>query len=243
MANSKRLLDVIGAIGVVLCAVALVAVGFAYLQNQRSVLMDELVLLKSEVQALHNVSNEILLYKRIEDQWFENGSEHMDQQTLRELSFITYKYHQKYGTTGDIPIGLDYWRILAWVDIESRFSPEAESYAGAIGLTQHMFITGVDGLDRYFDLDGLSREQVLTYLYDPVWSLRLGLERLVDYQTSFIASGIASDSDWKLTFSLYNWSTQAVSNLMTAIEGGTPKASLKYALDVEKRMQTYINGL
>jgi len=199
--------------------------------------------LRSEVKALHKVSNEILLYKIIEDVWFEKGSEFMSQQVLRELAFITYKYHQKYGTKGQIPIGLDYWRIFAWIDIESRFNPEVESYAGALGLTQHMFITGVDGLDRYFDLQGLSKQQVLDYLLNPVWSLRLGLERLIDYQTDFIATGIASDTDWKLTFSLYNWSTQAVSNLMSAIEGGTPKASLRYALSIEKMLQNYNSGV
>ena len=231
--------------GILFCVFMLVicGMGIGYLYKEKVDIRNELGNVQSEVQALHNVSNEILLYKQIEDQWFERGSEHMDQQILRELSFMTYKYHQKYGTTGEIPIGLDYWRIMAWVDIESRFNPEAESYAGAIGLTQHMFITGVDGLDRYFDLKGLSKQQVLDYLYDPVWSLRLGLERLVDYQTDFIATGVASDSDWKLTFSLYNWSTQAVSNLMSAIEGGTPKASLKYALDIETRMKTFMSGL
>jgi len=226
---------------VIVCGV--VAFGFVYLHEQRQGLNDEIASLRAQVEAFSNVSDEILLYKQIEDQWFSRGSDYMDQQMLRELSFMTYKYHQKYGSNGEIPIGLDYWRILAWVDIESRFNPEAESYAGAIGLTQHMFITGVDGLDRYFDLQGLSKQQVLDYLYNPVWSLRLGLERLVDYQTDFIATGVASDSDWKLTFSLYNWSTQAVSNLMSAIEGGTPKASLKYALDVEKKMKTFMDGI
>jgi hypothetical protein len=199
--------------------------------------------IRSEVQNLHKVSSEVMLYKTIEDVWFEKGSDYMNHQILRELAYITYRYHQKYGTDGEIPIGLDHWRIFAWIDIESRFDPQAESYAGAIGLTQHMPITGIDGLDRYFDMQGLSKAQVLEYLRDPVWSLRLGLERLVDYQTDFIASGYASDTDWKLTFSMYNWSTQAVSNLMQAMESGTPKASLKYALDIEKRLQTYRNGI
>jgi len=235
--------DVFFKVLLLLIMVTMVGGGIAFLVTEYAGVRKDLTDIRSEVETLHSVSNEILLYKEIEDRWFEKGEDYMNTQTLRELSFITYKYHQRYGTNGEVPIGLDYWRIMAWVDIESRFNPEAESYAGAIGLTQHMFITGVDGLDRYFDLDGLSRNKVLEYLYDPVWSLRLGLERLVDYQTSFIASGSASDSDWKLTFSLYNWSTQAVSNLMTAIEGGTPKASLKYALDIEKRMKTFMNGL
>jgi len=240
--NKMSKFDAFGAILILICfTVGAYALGYLY--KQKLQMEYDMKGFRSEVQALHNVSSEILLYKQIEEQWFSRGSEYMDQHTLRELSFMTYKYHQKYGSNGEIPIGLDYWRILAWVDIESRFNPEAESYAGAIGLTQHMFITGVDGLDRYFDLQGLSKQQVLDYLYNPVWSLRLGLERLVDYQTDFIATGVASDSDWKLTFSLYNWSTQAVSNLMSAIEGGTPKASLKYALDVEKKMKTFMDGI
>ncbi len=196
--------------------------------------------IENEIQALKNVSDEIVLYKHIEDIWFEKGRDFIDDITLRELSLITYRYSKKHGSKGEIPLGLDYWKIFAWIDLESGFDPDAISYAGAMGLTQQMYITAIDSLDRYFGLSGLTKGQILVYAYNPLWNFRMGLERLIDYQQKFITAGVASTEDWKLTFSLYNWSTKAVSSLMEASKKGTPKASLKYALSIERKMKDFL---
>jgi len=222
------------------CFIGLGVLSYAIIQEraQRKV---EYVKIMGNVESFKTVSNEVLLYKKILDIWFENGREYMDDDTLRNLALLTYTYHQKYnGETGEIPIGLEYWKIFAWIDVESNFDPTVESYAGAMGLTQHMYITAIDGLDRYFGLKGLSKKQVLEYVDDPIWNFRLGIRRLVDYQLKFIAGGVASKDDWKLTFSLYQWSTMAVSNLMVAVNSDTPKASLKYAISIEKKLKEFM---
>jgi len=208
-------------------------------KNEMNVLKADVTKLHGDVASYIEVSNDIMLYKTIEDIWFKKGRTYMDDSILRELSLMTYTYHKKYGSKGAIPIGLDYWRIFAWVDYESKFNPQAESYAGAVGLTQIMLITGIDWLDRFFDLKGLSKKQVLGYLHDPLWNFQLGLEGLKYYQLGFMSAGVASKDDWKLTFSMYNWSIQAVSNLMQSVEKGTPKASLHYAITIEKLILKY----
>ena len=207
--------------------------------NEVKRLSNEIVDIKNEVSTFQNVSNDILLYKNIQDIWFDYGAEYMSDKVLRDLSLITYRYHKKYGTDGEIPIGLDYGLIFAVVAIESGFDPLIESYAGATGLMQIMPITGVDWLSRYFDMDGLTFKQVGDYLDDPLWNFRIGLEGLVGHQQRFINMGVANSGDWKLALSIYNWSTEAVYNLMNAYKGGDSKASLRYALSIEKRMKEF----
>ena len=197
--------------------------------------------LVNKVESLQFVSENLMLYQTIEDYMFECGREYMSDEDIRICTRIVYRYHMKFGTDGTIPIGLNYNRILAWIEIESSFDPEAESVAGAIGLTQQMPFTAQEGLEKYMNVK-VSIEKTKEMAMRPEVNLILGLERLIEYQRRFMGMGHASPTDWKLTFSLYNWSRASVFALMSAKSKKTDKASLKYALDIEKRMQKYKGG-
>lgn len=200
---------------------------------------EQTIKLQVDLENVRILSSELLLYQIIEDHMIKEGQKYMNHDECIACSRIIYRYHKKYGTEGEIPIGLDYALILAWIDMESSFNPQAESYAGAIGLTQQMPLTARDGFIRYLDQPNLTMEQVVDHAKKPTISLILGLDRLVEYQLGFMATGHASALDWKLSLSLYNWSTKAVSELIQARKKRTPKASLKYAIDIEERMKKY----
>lgn len=208
-------------------------------QNYKRVMDKRVFQVEDSVKDIQFVTTELLLYQTIEDYIIKKGSKYMSHGECTACARIIYRYHQKYGTEGIIPIGLDYDLILALIDTESSFNPEAKSYAGAIGLTQQMPFTARDGFARYLDQPNLPMEKVIEYAKISTTSLILGLERLIEYQLGFMAAGHASSSDWKLSLSLYNWSTQAVSNLIQADYKSTPKASLKYAINIEKKRREY----
>ncbi|MBA7667907.1 hypothetical protein ES703_76008 [subsurface metagenome] len=197
--------------------------------------------LVNKVESLQFVSENLMLYQTIEDHMFEQGREYMNDEDIRTCVRIVYRYHMKFGTDGTIPIGLDYNRILAWIETESSFNPKAESVAGAIGLTQQMPFTAQEGLEKYLEIV-VPVAEAMIIAEKPDVNLILGLERLIEYQRRFIGMGHASPTDWKLTFSLYNWSRKSVVALMSAKSKKTDKASLKYALDIERRMQAYKGG-
>jgi len=192
--------------------------------------------LVNKVESLQFVSENLMLYQTIEDYMFECGREYMSDEDIRTCTRIVYRYHMKFGTDGTVPIGLDYNRILAWIEIESSFNPEAKSVAGAIGLTQQMPYTAQEGLERYLEII-VPVTEAMIIAKKPDVNLILGLERLVEYQRRFMGMGHASPTDWKLAFSLYNWSRASVVALMSARSKKTDKASLKYALDIETKMQ------
>lgn len=197
--------------------------------------------LVNKVESLQFVSENLMLYQTIEDFMFERGREYMNDEDIRICARIVYRYHMKFGTDGTIPIGLDYNRILAWIETESSFNPEAESVAGAIGLTQQMPYTAQEGLEKYLEIIVPVAEAVIL-AKKPDVNLILGLERLIEYQRRFMGMGHASPTDWKLTFSLYNWSRKSVVALMSAKSKKTDKASLKYALDIERKLLKYKGG-
>lgn len=192
--------------------------------------------LVNKVESLRFVSENLMLYQTIEDYMFENARDYMNDEDIRTCTRIVYRYHMKFGTDGTIPIGLDYNRILAWIEIESSFNPEAESVAGAIGLTQQMPFTAQEGLEKYLEII-VPVAEAMIIAKKPDVNLILGLERLVEYQRRFVGMGHASPTDWKLAFSLYNWSRASVVALMSARSKKTDKASLKYALAIETKMQ------
>lgn len=194
--------------------------------------------LVNKVESLRFVSENLMLYQTIEDHMFEQGREYMNDEDIRVCTRIIYRYHMKFGTDGTVPIGLDYNRILAWIETESNFNPKAESVAGAIGLTQQMPFTAQEGLEKYLEIV-VPVAEAMIIAEEPDVNLILGLERLIEYQRRFIGMGHASPTDWKLTFSLYNWSRKSVVALMSAKSKKTDKASLKYALDIERKMQKY----
>lgn len=197
--------------------------------------------LVNKVESLQFVSENLMLYQTIEDYMFENARDHMNDEDIRTCTRIVYRYHMKFGTDGTVPIGLDYNRILAWIETESSFDPKAESIAGAIGLTQQMPYTAQEGLEKYLEII-VPVSEAMIIAKKPDVNLILGLERLVEYQRRFIGMGHASPTDWKLAFSLYNWSRKSVVALMSAKSKKTDKASLKYALDIERKMQKYKGG-
>jgi len=192
--------------------------------------------LVTKIESFKEVSDDIMLYQVIEDIWFSKAGEYLSHQEIRDLSVKTYKYHKEYGSSGTTyPLGLDYWKIFSVIEVESGFNPMAESYVGAIGLMQVMPLTATGVLEKNFNMPGLSREEVISYLKDPVMNFMIGVNCLITLQRRFIAFGVASKDDWKLALSRYNWGTRAVSSLMEAYDKGTPKASLRYALSVEKK--------
>jgi len=193
----------------------------------------------ADFEQTKSIIREAELYGRIEAIWFDRASRYIEPSTLRALAWLTYCYHLRYGSDGTTPIGLDYWRIFAWVEIESGFNPKAKSKAGAYGLTQIMPVTAIGALERHFGISGLDRKKAHTYLDDPVINFKLGLEILVEYQIGFMAAGVASKDNWLLSLSLYNWSTEAVKQLIQAKDKNIPKASLQYALDIERRATKY----
>jgi len=197
--------------------------------------------LVNAVESLQFVSENLMLYQIIEDYMFECGREYMSDKDIRICTRIVYRYHMKFGTDGTVPIGLDYNRILAWIETESSFDPKAESVAGAIGLTQQMPFTAQEGLEKYLEIV-VPVAEAKKLAKKPDVNLILGLERLIEYQRRFIGMGHASPTDWKLTFSLYNWSRASVSALMSAKSKKTDKASLKYALDIERKLLKYKGG-
>jgi len=227
----------IGWLVAVLCMVVLIVRGYGVSQEVKS--LKEVVLELTNEQARYRfLSEDLMLYQDAEAYLFEYGRKHMTDEEIRMCARIIYRFVKMYGTNGSIPIGLDLARILSWIDAESGFNPDAKSYAGAIGLTQQMPITAKDGIKRYLGRD-VTITQAVEFAKVPHQNLILGLERLVDYQQQFIEVGHASPSDWKLTFSLYQWSIQSYSNLISAGDKDIPKASLKYALDIEKRMSKF----
>ena len=104
-----------------------------------------------------------------------------------------------------------------------------------------MPFTAQEGLEKYLEIV-VPVAEAMIIAEKPDVNLILGLERLIEYQRRFIGMGHASPTDWKLTFSLYNWSRKSVVALMSAKSKKTDKASLKYALDIERRMQAYKGG-
>lgn len=227
----------IGWLIAVLGLVWLVVRGYGVNQELKS-LTAIVEVLKSEQVMYRFVSEDLMLYQDAEMYLFEGGRKYMTDEEIRMCARIIYRFVKMYGTNGNIPIGLDLERVLSWIDVESGFNPRIESYAGAIGLTQQMPITAKDSLKRYLGRD-VSIKQAVEFAKVPHQNLILGLERLVDYQQQFIEIGHASPSDWKLTFSLYQWSIQAYSNLVSADDKNIPKASLKYAINIEKRMSKF----
>ena len=205
----------------------------------RAEFMRSLSEIRTGFEQAKNQIQEARLYGRIEAIWFEKGSRYIEPSTLRALTWITYCYHLRYGTGGEIPIGLDYWRIFAWVEIESGFNPKAKSKAGAYGLTQIMPVTAIGALEQHFGVSGLDKKKVRAYIDDPIVNFKIGLEILIQYQLGFMAAGVASPSDFKLAFSLYAWSAEAVKQLIQARDKNIPKASLQYALDIERRAAKY----
>lgn len=227
----------IGWLIAVIALVVLVIRGYGVGQEIDS-LTEYVRTLDNEQQKYRFLSEDLMLYQDAEAYLFEHGRKYMTDEEIRTCARVIYRFVKMYGSEGAIPIGLDLERVLAWVDAESGFNPNAVSYAGAIGLTQQMPITAKDGIKRYLGRD-VTVQQAIVFAKVPHQNLLLGLERLVDYQQQFIEIGHASLSDWKLTFSLYQWSIQSYSNLISAGDKDIPKASLKYALDIEKRMSKF----
>lgn len=217
--------------------VVLIVRGYGVNQEIKS-LKGTVFMLKNEQIKYRFLSEDLMLYQDAEAYLFERGRKYMTDEEIRMCARIIYRFVKMYGTEGSIPIGLDLARILSWIELESGFNPNARSYAGAVGLTQQMPITAKDGIKRYLGRD-VTIKQAVEFAKVPHQNLILGLERLVDYQQRFIEVGHASTTDWKLTFSLYQWSIQAYSNLISAGDKDIPKASLKYALEVEKRMSKF----
>lgn len=84
------------------------------------------------------VAEDLLLYQTIESTLFDKAREYSDDIEIRKIVNIIYRYHKKYGTNGEIPLGLDYSLIFALIEQESNFISYAESTAGALGYVQLM---------------------------------------------------------------------------------------------------------
>ena len=202
--------------------------------------------LKTKLQTLERhmlniefVAEDLRLYQTIEGILFNKTREYSDDIEIRKIANIIYRYHKKYGTTGEIPLGLDYSLIFALIEVESNFISYAESTAGALGFVQLMPHMMSKQLDKYYALSGLSYAEMREYAFNAEINLVCGLELLIEYQRDFISYGHASAKDWKLALSFYNWSPQAVYQLITASKKNEPKGSLKYAIEVEKRREKY----
>jgi len=204
----------------------------------KSDLSNKISTLERQLSDMEFLSEKMILLQLIEDVVFENAK-HLNKKESVEVSRIIYRYHSKYSENGDIPIGLDYSLILAVIEYESDFNPKAVSPAGALGLMQIMPYMMRKQLKEHFNLDGLSRQQLTEFAFKPDVNLICGIELLIEYQLAFMEGGHASPSDWKIAASLYNWTAEAVQKLITAREKGTPKASLKYATEIEKRRKKY----
>lgn len=192
--------------------------------------------LTKRIDGIEFVAEDLFLYQKIEDILITEGKEKLSADEIGICVKIIYRYHKKYANI----LGLDYARILAVVNIESKFNPKAVSHVGAIGLMQILPSTGKRLLSDYFNLNGLTMKQIKEYLFDSEYSLILGLELLLQHQQDYLVEDKANKKNWTLAHSRYNWSHRSV----LALEKGTkedPKASLAYALEIEKIIKRYYN--
>lgn len=88
--------------------------------------------------------------------------------------------------------GLDPYLVAAVVLVESRFRPDAESYAGAVGLMQVLPYVGADVAERH----GLAWNGWRT-LRDPAANVRIGTAYLAELLARF-------DNDVTLALAAYN---------------------------------------
>jgi len=212
--------------------------------NSRQLKIEQILTAKVQTLERHMlniefVAEDLTLYQTIEGILFNKTREYSDDIEVRKIANIIYRYHKKYGTAGEIPLGLDYSLIFALIEQESNFISYAESTAGALGFVQLMPHMMSKQLEKHFSLSGLSYAEMREYAFTADVNLVCGLELLIEYQRDFISYGHASAKDWKLALSFYNWSPQAVYQLITASKRNEPKGSLKYAIEVEKLREKY----
>jgi hypothetical protein len=213
-----------------------------YFQLRLNEVKKENQLLKRKLETIQFFTEDIILYQKIEDIWFQRGKG-IDYEMLKRLTRITYRYVQKYEET----LGLTYQLIFAWLELESGkktkegwiYQANAISPAGAIGLTQIMPYIGRKQLKKVFGLEGLSYKEVKEFLLKPDYNLICGLELLIEYQREFMSLGFASRTDWKLALSKYFWDRKNLERLLTAWNSKTQKASLSYAITVEEKMRKF----
>jgi len=192
-----------------------------------------------KVKGLEFVTDEIVLYQTIEEYLWRNQIG-MNYEEVTECTRIIYQYHKRYGIDGYVnPIGLNYDMILAMIDYESLFNKEAVSPAGALGLMQLMPFMMRQQMKKIFEKEDISDKDLIEFAFTPRLNLVCGLELMVKYQLMFMSDNHASPTDWKLALSYYNWSAEAVAQMMKAMGKDEPKASLNYAIEVEKRMRKY----
>lgn len=190
---------------------------------------------RQQISGLEFVAQDLLLYQKIEDILLTTSKEHMTRDEAIDCARTVYKYHKDYGNT----LGLTYGRILAVIDIESRFDPKAKSSAGALGLMQIMPSNLQYLLKKCFGLSGLTLKQRIAYAKDPNMNLIMGLELLIELQLGYMSADKANKGDWKLAHSRYNWSKKSVEALEGSKYKTEPKASLSYALEVEGKIKAY----
>jgi len=96
-------------------------------------------------------------------------------------------------------IGLTPSRILAPIERESSFDPEAVSHAQAYGLMQCLESTFARHLPE-LGHTGLITEELML---DPIWNIRVGIAELIRLKKMWLKEGAESIDDWKITYYSY----------------------------------------
>lgn len=128
--------------------------------------------------------------------------------------------------------GLTSSLMLALIEVESGFNPDAVSSAGAIGLAQVMPGTSRAYLQRL----GYSEysDRLLT---DPLINTRVGVEHLLFLHRMLVSEGLEDPDDFDLSLVAYNWGEGPLRRLLAGLDD---PADLSYAVKVRNRVQGYI---